>query len=134
MRYKVVVKNFNSGLNELLLAQEKKYDSRIKRYRVWNSEKTKNDRTCKAFLIKAGLHKIKLKTPILLHYHIFAKDKKHDRMNIATAFDKSFEDALQEIKAISNDGWDDVMGATFEFDIDKNNPRIEVVIEELEDI
>ena len=55
-----------------------------------------------------------------------------DRMNILTAFDKSFQDALQKVGVIKNDGWNDVINITPDFGIDKLDPRIEVIIEELE--
>ena len=55
-----------------------------------------------------------------------------DRMNIASAADKSFEDALQKVGFIRNDGFNDVLNCTFEFHIDKDNPRIEITITEVE--
>lgn len=54
-------------------------------------------------------------------------------MNTASAFIKSFEDALQKCKVIRNDGYDDVLTPTLEFAIDKQNPRVEVIIEEVEE-
>ena len=53
-------------------------------------------------------------------------------MNIASAFIKSFEDALQKCNVIKNDGFDDVLTPTLHFEVDKKNPRIEIVIEEKE--
>ena len=55
----------------------------------------------------------------------------HDRMNVASAFIKSFEDALQKQKVIKNDGWNDVLTPTLEFEIDRKNPRVEVVVKEV---
>ena len=63
----------------------------------------------------------------------FVENKMHDRMNTASAFIKSFEDALQKCKVIRNDGYDDVLTPTLEFVIDKQNPRVEVIIEEVEE-
>ena len=57
----------------------------------------------------------------------------HDRMNVASAFIKSFEDALQKCRVLKNDGWDDVLTPTLSFDIDKQKPRVEVTIEEVEE-
>lgn len=74
---------------------------------------------------------VRIKKPIIIHYKFFAKDKAHDRSNIASAFAKSFEDAMQELNIIKNDGWNDVVGFTFDFDVDKGNPRVHIVIEEL---
>ena len=52
-------------------------------------------------------------------------------MNIASAFIKSFEDALQKCNVIKNDGWDDVLTPTLEFAIDRKEPRVEIIIEEI---
>ena len=57
-----------------------------------------------------------------------------DRMNVGSAFIKSFEDALQKCGVIKNDGWDDVLTPELHFSIDKENPRVEVSIKEMEDI
>lgn len=127
MIYHVTVKGFDSGLNELLAAQQRKYDSRVKRMRVCNPEKAKNDKLC----IKAiwrDLHGVHINAPIELFYHVYAKDKRHDRPNIGYAFCKSFLDALQTCKVIQNDSWDWVINTHFEYDIDKENPRVEVEI------
>lgn len=128
--FHVIVKGFDSGLNEVLGAQVRRYDSRTKRMIVANPEKAKNDKIC----IKAiwrDIHNVRLSTPITIHYKAFVKDKKHDRMNIISAFDKSFQDALQTCKALKNDGYDDVVQVTWEMAIDKANPRVEVTITEV---
>ena len=54
-------------------------------------------------------------------------------MNVASAFIKSFEDAMQKCRILRNDGWDDVLTPTLSFDIDKQKPRVEVTIEEVEE-
>lgn len=126
--YEITIYGFDSGLNEVLNGVH--FDYRLKR--VVNPVKKKNDELIiKQIRFRSELRNIK--TPILIHYRIYAKDKRRDRMNIASAFDKSFEDALQKAGMLSNDNWTSVYGATFEFYIDKDNPRIEVRIEEVED-
>lgn len=132
--YKVIVDNWDSGLNELLSHQEKRYDARTKRMRVYNTEKAKNEKLLRLCIQKAGLnHKNKLKTPVNIHYHIYAKNRKHDKMNLGSCIDKCFCDALQELKVISNDGWSEIGNVTFEFDVDKNMPRAEITIIESEE-
>lgn len=126
-QHKITILGFDSGLNEVLNGVH--YDYRTKR--IVNPVKKHNDE----LIIKQLRFKLKDKitTPIVIHYRIYAKDKRRDRMNIASAFDKSFEDALQKAGMIANDNWVSVYGATFEFHIDKENPRVEVEIEEVED-
>lgn len=132
MTYKVVISKSNrtfpiKGLNELLAGRM--YDYRTKKYH--NKVKTDNDKVC-CVAIRKYLNGVKLKTPIRCTYHIFAQDKRHDRGNLASATEKSFLDALQEMKVIKNDGFDDVLDSTFITELDRINPRIVVEIEEME--
>lgn len=123
MEYNLTVYGFDSGLNELLNGVF--YDWRTKK--MYNREKKKNDDLIIRHLRKE-FKNVKLKTPIVVEYKFYVKDKRHDRMNIASAFDKSFLDALQKVGMLHNDGYDDVIGFTFDWDIDRLNPRVEVKI------
>ena len=127
MEYKITIYGFDSGLNEVLNGVH--YDWRMKR--VVNPVKKKNDELMiKQLRFKSELKQIQ--TPIVIHYAFYVKDKRRDRMNIASAFDKSFEDALQKVGFLANDGFNDVLNATFEFHVDKENPRTEITITEVE--
>ena len=129
MEYRVVIPGQLKGLNELLNGRF--YDRSAKKYR--NPIKQKNDAECiKAIRFTKELHGIHIVKPIVLHYKIYAQDKRHDRFNLFSAIDKSFEDALQKTGVIANDGWNDVLNATHKFYIDKERPRVEIVIEEVE--
>lgn len=129
MRYKVVISKSNNtfpikGLNELLAGRI--YDYRTKKYH--NRVKADNDKICR-IAIQKHINGVKINSPIRCYFHVYAKDKKHDRGNIYTATEKSFLDALQQMKVISNDGFDDVMDSVFLTELDRDNPRVEVEIE-----
>ena len=131
MTYKVVITKKNNtfpikGLNELLAGMY--WNARIKKFQ--NEVKANNDKMCR-LAIQKYLHGVKIDKPIRCHFHIYAKDKKHDRGNVYTATEKSFLDALQQMKVIKNDGFDDVLDSTFLTELDRLNPRIEVQIEEI---
>lgn len=132
MIYRVVIPSGKNntfplkGLNELLGGRM--YDFRTKKYR--NPVKTANDRVC-CVCIKRDLKGVKLKTPIKCTYHIYAPDKRHDKNNLESATSKSFLDALQQCGCIKSDGFDYVDDSVFRTVVDKNFPRIEVLIEEL---
>jgi hypothetical protein len=83
--------------------------------------------------IRRDLKGVKLRTPIKCTYYIYAQDKRHDRGNLYSATEKSFLDALQTCKVLDNDSWDKCYDGVFHTDINRLNPRIEVIIEELED-
>ncbi len=132
MQYKVVISKTNKtfpikGLNELLAGRM--YDYRTKKYH--NKVKSDNDRVC-CVAIRRDLKGVKLKTPIKCTYYIYAQDKRHDRGNLYSATEKSFLDALQSCKVLDNDSWDKCHDGVFHTDLDRNNPRIEVIIEEVE--
>lgn len=132
MKYKVIIPRWESGLNELLNSQQKKYDARLKKMRVFNPEKVKNEKIIRQCLIKQGMAKVKIEKPIAIHYMIYAKDKKHDRQNLGSCLDKCFCDALQTMKILRNDGWNDIVKLSFDYDVDSKDPRAEITITELE--
>lgn len=132
MTYKVIIgKNDNKfpikGLNELLAGMY--WNARLKKFQ--NEIKAENDKRCR-LAIQKYLHKVKIEKPIICHFYVYAKDKMHDRGNINSALEKSFLDALQQKKVIKNDTYDLVLDSTFHTELDRLNPRIEVIIEELE--
>ena len=132
MTYKVVISKPNKtfpikGLNELLAGRT--WDCRNKKYR--NSVKTENDKVCRK-AIDRDLKGVKLKPPIRCTYYIYAQDKRHDRGNLYSATEKSFLDALQLCKVLENDSWDKCYDGVFHTNLDRSNPRIEVIIEEIE--
>ena len=70
------------------------------------------------------------KQRIFIEYNFFEPNSKRDKDNISGYFHKVFQDALVQAGCIPNDGWKEIRGMTDYFEIDKRNPRIEVVIEE----
>ncbi len=127
MVHNVTILGQLKGMNELLAGRM--FNQRMKRY--VNFVKRHNDEQC-VFFIRQQLNGVKITRPITIHYDFYCQDKRHDRMNIASATDKSFQDALQKCGVIKNDGWDDVINCTFNFYIDRENPRTEVTITEIE--
>ena len=132
MKYKIIIPAWDSGLNELLNHQEKRYDYRTKRMRVYNTEKVKNEKKIREALRKQGMGNVRITKPVAIHYMIYAKDKKHDRQNLGSCLEKCFADALQTLKILPNDSWDWIVKNTFDYEIDRQNPRAEVTITEVE--
>ena len=73
----------------------------------------------------------KFKTPVQIIYRWYEKNKRRDKDNIAFA-KKFINDALVECGTLQGDGWQYVVGFVDEFYIDKENPRVEVEIREVE--
>lgn len=132
MTYQVVISNAKrtfplKGLNELLGGRL--YNLRTKTYH--NSVKAENDKVC-LMAIRKYMRGVTIDKPIKCTYHIFAQDKRHDRSNLYSAVEKSFLDALQQANVIKNDGYDDVLDSLFITELSRDNPRIVVEIEEVE--
>jgi len=68
----------------------------------------------------------KVDSPVFLVYHFYEPNRRRDKDNISAFAHKVIQDALVHLKVIKNDGWNDIAGYIDLFDIDENNPRIEV--------
>lgn len=76
-----------------------------------------------------GLH---IDKPVWLHYHFFEPNRRRDLDNISAFSHKVIQDALVKCGVLKNDGWKEIVGYTDQFYQDKENPRIEVVLEVVE--
>ena len=65
---------------------------------------------------------------VYLHFLWVEKDRNRDLDNVCFA-KKFILDALKKSDVIKTDGWKGVYGFTDDFDVDANNPRVEVYIE-----
>ena len=83
--------------------------------------------------IRRQIRGIKLCPPIKITYTYFEPDRKRDLGNIAACCDKFFCDALQVCGVIDNDNQKWIQGIEHRLgETDKNNPRIEIELEELD--
>lgn len=71
--------------------------------------------------------------PVVIHYVFYEPNMKRDHDNVASCASKFIQDALRDIEVIADDGWKQVLNYTHDFYLDKDNPRIEVYIEEIEE-
>lgn len=79
--------------------------------------------------IKRQLRRKKFDRVRLVFYWI-EPNKRRDKDNIATG-KKFILDSLQKAGTLSNDGWSQIAGFEDKFDVDKDNPRVVVEIEEV---
>ena len=60
------------------------------------------------------------------------KNRRRDKDNVA--FGKKFIlDSLQEMEVLSNDGWKEIVSFEDRFEVDKKNPHVEVIVEEVKE-
>ena len=79
------------------------------------------------YLCRLGMTKLAGKKidKAYIKFHWVEKKTRRDKDNIAFA-KKFILDALQEMGILQNDGWSEILGFSDTFDVDKDNPRIEV--------
>ena len=110
------------SLNEYINANRKRRGN----WSQGNDMKQRDQRKIAQY-IPRGLH---IKNRIFIEYNFYEPNTKRDKDNISGYFHKIFQDALVECGVIPDDGWKTIRGMTDYFEVDKGNPRIEVVIEE----
>lgn len=122
MEYLLIIPGTLSSLNKYIEAE------RANRYKG-ASLKRKNEKSI-ATAIKHCLKGIKIEKPVEMHYLWVVPNKRTDRDNVAFA-KKFVQDALVSAGVLKDDGWKHVVGFSDRFEVDKNNPRIEVKIIEV---
>lgn len=70
-------------------------------------------------------------SPVFMRYTWYEPNKHRDKDNISGMGRKIIQDALVTAGYLKNDGWNEIVGFADTFRVDKNEPRIEVEIEEV---
>ena len=94
---------------------------------VGNQMKAKNEEIITGYIMQQ-LRGVQFTGKSRLHFRWIEPNEKRDLDNVCFA-KKFILDALVSNGVIKTDGWRGVEGFTDEFGVDKENPRIEVVIE-----
>ena len=109
------------GLNDYTKA------CRTNRYAGAKMKERNEASVCNALFVY-GVPKVKGKVHIT--YKWYEKNMRRDLDNVAFA-KKFIQDALVSDGVLEGDSWQHIVGFTDEFYIDKDNPRIEVIISEV---
>lgn len=119
------IKGRLDGLNEYILK------CRGNKYSGANM-KEKNERQVKSSLMfDSIMYGISFSGKVHITYKWYEESKRRDLDNIAFA-KKFIQDALVDMHILAGDGWRHIAGFTDEFYVDKANPRIEVIIREVD--
>ena len=117
---KLVIHGRLPGLNEFIEQNRRNYHA---------GAKLKKDYQ---FLVEMSAKKClknwKPTGPVRMRYRWYEKNKKRDKDNVSAGGRKIIQDALVESGYLKNDGWNDIVGFSDDFYIDKDDPRIEVDI------
>lgn len=85
-----------------------------------------------AAAIRQCMRGVKIDRPVYMHYTWYEPNRRRDLDNVSSFGRKVIQDALVDAGVLRDDGWKYVVGFSDRFDVDKNNPRIEVLIREVE--
>lgn len=118
---KVVIQGELIDLNKFINAQ---------RANKFGGAKLKKQETQRCAAAFAPIRAKRLKLPINLHITWYCKDKRKDKDNIRFAV-KFIQDGMIECGLLKNDGWSEISGYSDSFVVDKENPRVEVELEEM---
>lgn len=88
------------------------------------ASKIKHEETDRLAYTQGKVHRL-----TTVHFTWICKNKKKDPDNIAFA-KKFILDGLVKAGVLENDGWKHIKGFTDMFKVDKDNPRVEVWLEE----
>lgn len=116
---KIIIPGEMPGMNEIIKASKAHYQA----YNKLKRENTQAVVWCSK--------KVPKMQRVFLDITWYAKNKRRDPDNIAAGV-KFIFDGLVEAGVIENDGWKENGGWSNKFDVDKQNPRIEVVIKEVD--
>ena len=124
MEYKFTIPGRLDGLNEYTSA------NRTNPYKG-GKMKRDNENTV-IWAIRSQLKDVHINKPVILKYDFYEQNKRRDLDNISSFAMKVIQDSLVKTNVLKDDGWDEILGFTTQFYLDKSNPRIEVTLEEAE--
>lgn len=122
MIHTIIIPGRFPSLNEFVDANRRRHGN----WNAGNAMKQKDQREICKYIPKG----LKFKKRIFIEYNFFEPNTRRDKDNISGYFHKVFQDALVECGAIADDDWKHIRGMADYFEVDKGNPRIEVVIQE----
>ena len=92
--------------------------------------KADNGKIVAAAIIQC-LRGVKIEKPVYMEYLWVEPNRRRDLDNISSFGRKVIQDSLVNAGVLHDDGWKYVTGFSDMFQVDKNNPRIEVKIKEV---
>lgn len=84
-----------------------------------------------AVAIRQCLRGVRIDRPVFMEYTWIEPSRRRDKDNISSFGRKVIQDALVQCGVLKDDGWKYVVGFSDRFEVDRGNPRIEVIIKEV---
>lgn len=122
MKTKVIIKEILPGLNDII--------NKCKHDKYKGAKLLKESKEICEYYFREQCNKVFTK-PLLFTFKWYEKTKRRDKDNICSAVKLIF-DGMQQAGVLKNDGWKQIENWTNEFYVDKNYPRVEITIKELD--
>lgn len=120
MEYKLIIPGTLPNLNDYIAAE------RTNRHK---GAKMKADSgNIVAAAIRQCMRGVRIDKPVFMEYTWIEPSRRRDKDNISSFGRKVIQDALVSAGALKDDGWKHVVGFSDRFEVDLENPRIEVRI------
>lgn len=84
-----------------------------------------------AVSIRQCMRGVRIEKPVFMEYTWIEPSRRRDKDNISSFGRKVIQDALVQCGVLRDDGWRHVVGFSDRFEVNKDNPRIEVLIKEI---
>ena len=124
MEYRRTIYGRLPGLNDMI-------DADRRDRRAGNRLKQESQDTIRLYILRDLKH-LKIEKPVELHYSFYEPNRRRDLDNISGYAHKVTQDALVASGVLKNDGWSNIVGMKDSFFVDARNPRIEVIMREVE--
>lgn len=72
-----------------------------------------------------------IEKPVFMEYTWYEANRQRDKDNISSFGRKVIQDGLVMAHVLCGDGWNHIEGFSDRFEVDKENPRIEILIKEI---
>lgn len=122
MEYRLIIPGRLPSLNEYIAAERSNRHKAAKMKADYGNIVSCEIRRC--------LGRMRIDGPVFMEYCWVEKNKRRDLDNI-TFGRKIVQDSLVQCGVLKDDGWRYVVGFYDRFEVDKKNPRIEVLIKEI---
>ena len=130
MEYKLIIDGRLPCLNDYLKAERQTYRSGGG-FTTKGNEMKKASQEVIIWRIRQQLRGVHIDRPIHISYTFAEKNMKRDKDNVASFGLKVIQDSLVLAGVIDNDGWKNIESFSCNFILDRENPRIIVLIQEI---
>lgn len=119
--YKLIIRERLPGLNE--------YIKSIGRHHYKGGAFKKEWKNKVLLYMREQMERDMFLKRIRIKFNFYENNRKRDLDNISGLAHKVILDAMQDYGIIENDGWKNIESITDKYYVDKDNPRIEIIME-----